>query len=124
MSTRSHIGLVYLDGSVEVIYCHFDGYPSNNGAILLENYNDVDKAQALVLKGDASYIGPTLDECKFYNENQINQKFISLDVYGKEISKDIFIEFCYLYNVKEYKWIWSAGNGKFKDLTSEDVNEN
>ncbi len=31
------------DGIIKSIYCHWDGYPSNNGKILLEHYNSQEK---------------------------------------------------------------------------------
>ena len=41
MSTRSHIGIWNEDGSLDVIYCHRDGYPAHNGAVLLHHYQDL-----------------------------------------------------------------------------------
>ena len=40
MATRSNIGIVNGDGSVTGIYCHWDGYPENNGKLLLKHYNN------------------------------------------------------------------------------------
>ncbi len=60
MGTRSNIGIINRDGSVEMIYCHWDGYPSNNGKILLENYTNEDKLRALLELGDLSSLGPEL----------------------------------------------------------------
>lgn len=54
MSTRSMIGICYTDGSVQAIYCHYDGYVKFNGAILHEYYSDNKKARALVGLGDIS----------------------------------------------------------------------
>ena len=45
MSTRSHIGIWNEDGSLDVIYCHWDGYPSYNGAVLLHHYQDPEKCK-------------------------------------------------------------------------------
>ena len=42
MATRSVIGIVNLDKSITGIYCHYDGYPENNGKILLNHYTDAD----------------------------------------------------------------------------------
>ena len=36
MGTRSTIALEYADGTVEQVYCHWDGYVSHNGLILSE----------------------------------------------------------------------------------------
>jgi len=54
MSTRSRIGMVQDDGKVISIYCHWDGYPSNNGAILLKSYKDKEKVARLISLGDIS----------------------------------------------------------------------
>jgi hypothetical protein len=43
MATRSRIGIELEDGVIESIYCHWDGYPENNGKILLEHYQDPNK---------------------------------------------------------------------------------
>jgi hypothetical protein len=40
MGTRSTIALEFADGTVEQVYCHWDGYLSNNGKILQAHYMD------------------------------------------------------------------------------------
>lgn len=42
------------DGSITSVYCHWDGYPSHNGVILLENYQDPEKIKMLISLGDLS----------------------------------------------------------------------
>ena len=54
MSTRSRIGILNDDGTVDSIYCHFDGYISNNGKILQEHYTDPAKMAELIALGDIS----------------------------------------------------------------------
>ena len=61
MATRSRIGLVRPDGKVVSIYCHWDGYPSNNGLILLEHYTDAAKVESLISLGDISSLRPKVD---------------------------------------------------------------
>ena len=56
MSTRSRIGMVMDDGKVISIYCHYDGYPLNNGRILLKHYTDPEKVKALISLGDISLL--------------------------------------------------------------------
>ena len=56
MATRSAIGMQNRDGSVTAVYCHYDGYPEHNGAILLEHYGRV-KTQQLLALGDLSSLG-------------------------------------------------------------------
>ena len=52
MATRSHIGKRNLDDTVDYIYCHWDGYPSNNGVILKDHYTTMDKVNELIELGD------------------------------------------------------------------------
>lgn len=55
MATRSRIG-IYINGRVNSIYCHWDGYPAHNGMLLLNNY-DTAKTLALIAEGDVSSLG-------------------------------------------------------------------
>jgi hypothetical protein len=55
MSTRSRIG--YADpktGLIHSIYCHWDGYLSNNGRILRDHYKDMKKVKRLIALGSLS----------------------------------------------------------------------
>lgn len=76
MSTRSIIGIIpnkalptFKKSSVGVpitpittIYCHWDGYPSNNGKLLLENWMSAKKVRALMALGDLSSLGSIIGE--------------------------------------------------------------
>ena len=68
MGTRSTIALEYADGTVGQIYCHWDGYLSNNGKILLNSYQDPFKVRDLLDEGDMSSLDTTVDSCSFYSE--------------------------------------------------------
>lgn len=61
MSTRSIIIRKTNDSKLQVIYCHWDGYPSNNGRLLLEWYRNDDKKEITELfnLGDLSILGPS-----------------------------------------------------------------
>mgnify|MGYP003318556494 CR=1 FL=1 len=54
MSTRSRIAIKNNDGTIKSIYCHFDGYLSGVGEMLLENYKDENKIKDLIALGDIS----------------------------------------------------------------------
>jgi hypothetical protein len=56
MSTRSFIGIVQEDGTVKGVYCHSDGYPSNQMPLLTENYTVAKKVDELVSLGDMSQL--------------------------------------------------------------------
>ena len=59
MSTRSYIAHE-TDHGFEGAYCHWDGYPDNNGRILLKHYCDPGKIAKLVSLGDMSSLGSSI----------------------------------------------------------------
>ena len=61
MATRSNIAVKMNDGTFKKIYCHFDGYVSHNGVMLLEHYNSQERAEALVALGNISYLRPSIE---------------------------------------------------------------
>lgn len=60
MATRSMIGVQRENGTIEAVYCHWDGYPSNQGPILLNAYNGPRKIEGLIRQGDLSCLGRIL----------------------------------------------------------------
>jgi len=59
MGTCSRIGVMHGD-KCKSVYCHWDGYLSNNGRILLEHYDSA-KANHLVALGDISSLDRTVE---------------------------------------------------------------
>lgn len=62
MATRSRIGIVNEDGSVLSIYCHWDGYTSNNGRLLVNHWTDPAKIHELIKLGSLSCLGEEIGE--------------------------------------------------------------
>jgi len=62
MGTRSTIALEFADGSVSQVYCHWDGYLSNNGEILQNNYRNPFTLRDLLDLGDFSSLRDTVEE--------------------------------------------------------------
>ena len=60
MGTRSTIALEYADGTVEQVYCHWDGYLEHNGQILLKHYSNPFILRDLIDLGDLSTLRPTI----------------------------------------------------------------
>lgn len=60
MGTRSTIALEYADGTVEQVYCHWDGYLEHNGKILAEHYSNPFVLRDLIDLGDVSSLRPTV----------------------------------------------------------------
>jgi hypothetical protein len=60
MATRSTIALEFADGTVQQVYCHWDGYLENNGQILHDNYSNPFKLRELIDLGDLSSLKPEI----------------------------------------------------------------
>ena len=84
MATRSTIALEFADGTVEQVYCHWDGYLDNNGVILLQHWSDPFKLRELIDLGDMSSLGERIGsqhafdkapqgECTFYLRDRKEQ---------------------------------------------------
>ena len=109
MGTRSTIALEFADGTVEQVYCHWDGYLEHNGKILQEHYSDPFKLRELMDLGGLSSLRPNIgvkhafsalglpeaereafeakhaDSCTFYGrdrgEDLIKEKFVDFQDY-------------------------------------------
>lgn len=62
MATRSTIALEFADGTVQQVYCHWDGYIEYNGIVLHKFWSDPFKLQTLIDLGSLSSLGSELGE--------------------------------------------------------------
>ena len=69
MATRSIIAKLD-DKGVQAIYCHNDGYLSNNGKILDQHYKDEVKVDNLIAQGDCSSLKNTIEDTTFYHRDK------------------------------------------------------
>lgn len=83
MSTRSRIGILEPNGTVTSIYCHFDGYLSHNGRILVNHYQDESKIRELINLGDISILDENIGSRIPFNPNtrEINKQVLA---YGRD----------------------------------------
>ena len=140
MSTRSNIGIIRKDGKVEVVYCHFDGYPEGVGATLLQHYQDTEKIAELVDLGSLSILGPEIGEkhdfdthcqneetrdsvCLFYHRDRGEkwdhtkpETYRSLEYYSGVIVQRFDIEYCYIWDGEKWLWWENRENAKLKVL--------
>ena len=63
MSTRCLIGYVKEDGTIESIYCHYDGYLEGVGKTLKEHYRDLETIKKLIALGDLSSLSRNPESC-------------------------------------------------------------
>lgn len=119
MGTRSTIALEYADGTVEQIYCHWDGYLEHNGAILAEHYMDPFKVRQLMNLGDMSSLAANIGtqhefgrapegECTFYkrdrNESGVgSKKFMDFEDY---VDNHQYEEYEYILRQVDGKAVW------------------
>lgn len=142
MGTRSNIGIVNLDNSIDAIYCHWNGFLSYNGKILLQHYTSTDIVNQLMDLGDLSSLNEKLypddskphtfqnaqdDVCVAYgrerSESDVDCKtFINIDEFEKyAIGTDA--EYQYLFNSGKWTYRETNRDGKWKELTAEDCEE-
>ena len=115
MGTRSRIGVMHGD-KLKSVYCHWDGYLSNNGKIL-QNHYDSAKANHLVSLGNLSSLGTTIGEkhdfdtrtdcCTFYGRDRddLGVDFTVDQSYAEFLSKDYDCEYYYIMN----DGVWYVG---------------
>jgi len=74
MATRSGIGALNPDGTVESVYCHWDGGPEGAGRVLATHYTAPAKVRALLAHGNISSIGPEIRDRRVLHPNETQQQ--------------------------------------------------
>ena len=108
MGTRSTIAIEFADQSVSQIYCHWDGYLSNNGQILAQHYMNPFKVKELIGLGGFSSLRPTIDETA---ESAYTQRGEDLDINRYQNIDEYFAdcqqeEYDYILRQVEGKAVW------------------
>ena len=80
MATRSTIALEFADGTVQQVYCHWDGYLENNGVLLREHYSNPFILRDLIDLGDISSLRPTIGTKHAFSQFEAK---IDSDTYDK-----------------------------------------
>jgi hypothetical protein len=142
MATRSTIAIQLENSTIKQVYCHWDGYLSNNGKILVNHYKDSAKVIELINQGSISILDKNInpsenskhdfnnketDVCVFYcrdREEQLDiEEFKDFEDY---INNANFEEFNYIF--KNNEWYYSEDNNntfeKVIDNTFEKVIDN
>jgi len=116
MSTNSTINIQHKDGSIDGVYCHWDGYPSYNGQLLYAFYNTPEKVNELISHGGISSLGMNIGEKlpKDWDKSRdVKAKNFQCEFYARdkgekiEISHDKDIEqqaYNYLFDEEQEKW--------------------
>ena len=120
MSTRSFIGVQRIGGGVEGVYCHWDGYPTGVGRVLLGSYADERSVEGLVALGSISELGEspetTLSYHRWRGEPIETLRYVDLgDLAGRGSG------YPYVYVFTPSGWVFSAKGSEFRPLTPADV---
>lgn len=125
MSTNSTIGIRNDDGTSTRIYCHWDGYPSHVGAMLLEHHNSEESARALVAGGDCSSLEDD-GSVRFYARRSEWDKRSADDPWervkpqqfeGEEL--ETFVHGSYGYEWRDGAWYWASRERSWQLLLPE-----
>ncbi len=107
MSTRSLIAYKQDNGWITSTYCHMDGYPSYNGAILLAHWNCYERAKELVSNGYISSLKFTIEDINASRaDNDCPHEHGSEYAFVRHANA-LFHEYLYLYKDGSW-WVSSA----------------
>jgi hypothetical protein len=128
MATRSNIAMKTVEGKIISIYCHWDGYVANNGKILLENYADVDKIEALVALGSISSLGTVIGDKQDFDDRDTQKDewtlFYSRDR-GEELSIQEYASIPdWIDDMEEYAYLWNGQEWLVNDHGEKDEKGN
>lgn len=116
MSTNSTIAVQLPDGSINGIYCHWNGYIEYNGLMLLTHYNTLQKAKRIIKHGYLSVLHSSVNApkgkvhtfetpqpkvCIYYGRDRGDDN-VALD---KSVTWDDFV----LEQGREYNYLFSGG---------------
>lgn len=103
MATRSLIAIENSNKSINIIYCHWDGYLNGVGKTLLSFYNDKKKVEKLIKLGNISSLEKTLSNIKTYNEEGSK---VDNEAAYKKYYREQGTDYAYLF--KNNKWYVSS----------------
>ncbi|NCQ52260.1 hypothetical protein GW796_10315 [archaeon] len=132
MSTRSSISILKTDGTIESVFCHWDGYIECVGVKLVINYSNSEKVKELISfgsidslqkeihpkgvhTGDNKEPNVTVFYGREYGEiNSVPHKFKDINEF---IKSNEFQGFDYVYQEKNKKWyLFHSGKLTFSPL--------
>ena len=127
MATRSTIWIRNEDGSRRGIYCHWDGYPSNNGKILKEHFNTPEKINQLIDGGSLSSLEAKINPTEGSGHNFDKPEPGVCIYYARDRGEDLSIytnhrkelreEYNYIFDV--LKGVWYCNGHKLTDRMIE-----
>jgi hypothetical protein len=127
MGTRSTIALEFADGTVEQVYCHWDGYLEHNGQILAKHYMDPFKVKKLLALGGFSSLDTTVEgtaETAYTRRGETKrvEQFIDYEDY---VDNHQYEEYDYILRQVDGKAVWfvSDHDGAYVELAQAIMDE-
>ena len=112
MGTRSNIAYRTPEGRIVSVYCHWDGYVSNNGRILMENYTNSTKIAELVGLGSISSLGAEIGQKQDFNDRSTHKDNWTLAYHrdrGEELVVSIYNDIpSWIADMEEYAYLWTG----------------
>ena len=125
MATRSNIAMKTAEGKIVSVYCHWDGYVANNGKILLENYTDIDKIEALVALGSISSLGTAIGDKQDFDDRSTQKDEWTL-FYSRDRGEQLSIQEnddipSWINDMEEYAYLWNGQEWLVNDHGATDA---
>ncbi len=116
MATRSNIGIEKDDGTVDYIYCHWDGYPSHNGEILQESYTDKDQIEKMISLGSISSLDHRLEPANDNHSFDSPEKGVTV-FYARDRGETLDVSNGsynnILHNMEDYAYVFKPSDGNW-----------
>ena len=130
MGTRSTISMANDDGTVTSIYCHWDGYISHHGPILLKHYSTKAKVKSLMKLHSLSILGEFIGKRHDFDQRFPTTKPRPCTSHVRDrgdlahayfgLLKDVdFQEFNYLFRGSKWQVMYSDDDNDWHDLELE-----
>jgi hypothetical protein len=109
MATRSTIAIQLENGSINQVYCHWDGYLEYNGKMLMEYYNNPEIIKELISKGSISTLNININPSKDSKHDFNNKEAWVCVFYHRDGNEELYIDS--FENFEEY-----SENGNFEEF--------
>jgi len=127
MGTRSTIALEFADGTVEQVYCHWDGYLAHNGQILAQHYMNPFKVKQLLALGGFSSLTETVEgtAATAYTQRGEDISIEKFKDYGDYVANHQYEEYDYILRQVDGKAVWFVcdHDGAYVELTEAIMDE-
>jgi hypothetical protein len=129
MATRSTVAVEHADGTVSQVYCHWDGYLTHNGQILVDHYDTQEKVEQLISLGSMSSLRPKCIPDPAKTHSSINPQDDVTTYYGRDNGEPFVVPSLYPtvehykknLQCEEYDYLftegqWEVSNGRGYEL--------